>query len=375
MLKKSQSLFKKAKNYLVGGVNSPLRAFGAVGGNPLLAAEGRGSSIKSIDGKEYLDYVGSYGALILGHAHPKIVSAVKRAIDSGSSFGTTNIKEVELAKEICSAFPSIEKVRLVNSGTEAVMGALKLAKAFTKRKLIIKFKECYHGWSEQSYLEARFNDLESVKKLISKEVAAIIVEPVAGNSGVIPPGEDFLRGLRKICDKNDILLIFDEVITGFRVSFGGAQELYGVKADLTCLGKIIGGGFPIGAFGGKEEIMKLLAPEGPVYQAGTFSGNPASVTAGLETLKALKNKKIYAKLEEKTKILCEGMTCLGDRLKISRVGSMFGFQIDDYPSFFWKMINSGIYFAPSAREANFVSAAHSFEDIEETIRAVRSSNV
>ncbi|MGB9612875.1 MAG: aminotransferase class III-fold pyridoxal phosphate-dependent enzyme [Candidatus Margulisiibacteriota bacterium] len=367
MPKKSQKIFEEAKRYLVGGVNSPLRAFGAVGGNPLVIKEGKGARVKDIEGREYIDYVGNFGALILGHAHPKVVAAVKKALAAGSSFGTTTQAEVELGKEICAAFPSIDRLRLTNSGTEAVMGALKLAKAFTKRNKIIKFKECYHGWSEQPYLEAEYNNLESVRCLVSKDVAAIIVEPVAGNFGVIPPAAGFLEGLRKICDQNGALLIFDEVITGFRVAYGGAQELYRVRADLTCLGKVIGGGFPVGAFGGKKEIMKLLAPEGPVYQAGTFSGNPITMAAGLETLRILKNNKIYKDLDEKTKVLCEGLNFKGNR-----VGSMFSFVIDDYPAFFWKMLKKGFYFSPSEKEANFVSMAHSWKDIAATIKAVRS---
>lgn len=360
MPKKSQKLFKEAKRCLVGGVNSPLRAFGAVGGNPLIIKEGQGSRIKDIEGKEYIDYVGSYGALILGHAHPKVVAALKNAVSLGNSFGSTTPAEVELAKEICFAFPSVERVRLTNSGTEAVMGAIKLAKAFTKRNKVIKFKECYHGWSEQPYLEAKFNDLESVRSLISNEVAAIIVEPVAGNHGVIPPAPGFLEGLRKICDRNGALLIFDEVITGFRLAWGGAQEYYGVKADLTCLGKIIGGGFPVGAFGGRKKILRLLAPEGPVYQAGTFSGNPVTVASGLTVLRELKKSGFYKKLEKKVGILAAGF-------KMNRVGSMFSFKVDDYPKFFWKALENGIYFAPSLREANFISAAHTVKDIEKTI--------
>jgi glutamate-1-semialdehyde 2,1-aminomutase len=356
-------LFEEAKKYMPGGVNSPVRSFSAVGGNPIFIKEGHGAKVNDIKGKEYIDYVGSWGALILGHAHPKVISEVKKGIDKGTSFGACTQLEAELAKEICTAFPSIEQVRLTSSGTEEVMGGLKLAKAYTKRTKIIKFRECYHGWSEQSYLEASFNDLESVRNLISPEVAAIMVEPVVGNQGVILPKDGFLEGLRGLCDKYDIILIFDEVITGFRIAYGGAQELYSVKPDLTCLGKIIGGGFPIGAFGGRREIMKVLAPEGPVYQAGTLSGNPVATAAGLATLQILKDKEIFRSLEEKTRVLCEGL-----KIGVSRTGSMFSFHLDDYPKFFWEMIEKGIYFAPSASEANFVSAAHSDQDIEETIR-------
>lgn len=325
----------------------------------------KGSKITDVDGNEYIDYVGSFGALIFGHTHPKVVSAAEKAVDNGSSFGASVELESELAKEICAAFPSVELLRLTNSGTEAVMGALKLAKAFTKKNKIIKFRECYHGWSEQPYLEARFNDLESVKKLASKEIAAVIVEPIGGNSGVIPPAAGFLEGLRRVCDKNEMVLIFDEVITGFRVAYGGAQELYGVKADFTCFGKIIGGGFPVGAFGGRRDIMKLLAPEGPVYQAGTFSGNPVTAAAGLAILRLLKSKKVYDYLEEKSKALAAGL-----KLKVNRVGSMFSFRLNNYPEFFWKMMKKGIYFAPSEKEVSFISATHSWDDIERTIKAV-----
>ncbi|OGC04709.1 hypothetical protein A2276_01885 [candidate division WOR-1 bacterium RIFOXYA12_FULL_43_27] len=348
--------FAQAKKYLVGGVNSPVRAFGAVGGEPIFIKRGQGAEIRDQNNRKFIDYVMSWGALILGHAHPKVVAAVTAAVKNGSSFGAPTEKETELAKMICGAFPSIEKVRFVSSGTEAVMGALKLAFALTGRKKVIKFRQCYHGWSEQDYLEAEYNNLGSVKNLVSDKVAAIIVEPVAGNSGVIAPKSGFLEGLRKICDKNKIILIFDEVITGFRVAYGGAQELYKVKADLTCLGKIIGGGFPLAAFGGRKGLMDQVAPLGLVYQAGTLSGNPVAVAAGIEVLKTLKDKKIYKDLEEKTRYLCEGM-----KMEYSRVGSMFSFKFNDrkeYAGFFWRMIEKGFYFAPSKDEANFISTAH-----------------
>jgi glutamate-1-semialdehyde 2,1-aminomutase len=372
MKKFQQKLFRKAQKYLVGGVNSPLRAFKPVGGNPLFISKGQGSRVKDADGREYIDYVGAYGPLILGHAYPKVISAIKKAIAGGSVFGAGTEAEIELAKEICAAFPSLKLLRLTNSGTEAVAGALKLARAFTKRNQIIKFKECYHGWSEQPYLEASYNDLDSVEKLVSNDIAAIIVEPVAGNYGVLAPARGFLEGLRQICDREGILLIFDEVITGFRVARGGAQQLFGVSADLTCLGKIIGGGMPVGAFGGKAEMMRLLAPQGPVYQAGTFSGNPVTVAAGLATLKILKNPKVYRALEEKAKKLTDGLG-----LPVTRVGSMFSFNLGnnrcldekEFRNFFWKMLKGGVYFAPSAKEANFISTAHSSGDIAKTIAA------
>ncbi|MBI5078893.1 aminotransferase class III-fold pyridoxal phosphate-dependent enzyme [Candidatus Saganbacteria bacterium] len=363
MKKSQQKLFKKAQRYLVGGVNSPLRAFKPVGGSPIFITMGQGSRVKDIAGKEYIDYVQGYGGTILGHAHPKVVSAVGKKLRLGSSFGTNTAGEAELAKEICAAYPAVDLMRFTNSGTEAVMGALKLAKAYTGRNKIIKFKECYHGWSEQPYLEAEFNNLDSVKKRISKETAAVIVEPVPGNCGVIPPAPGFLEGLRRLCRQNGVLLIFDEVITGFRLAYGGAQERCGITADLTCFGKIIGGGFPVGAFGGKREIMKLLAPEGPVYQAGTFSGNPVTMAAGLATLRILKNRRIYRELEEKARVLCEGL-----KFRTCRVGPMFSFVMDNYRQFFWKMMGKGIYFTPSDKETNFISAAHTWKEIEETIR-------
>src|SRR3989344_755105 len=366
MPKRSPKLYKEAQKYLVGGVNSPLRAFGPVGGDPLFVAKGQGARIQDADGKWNIDYVGGYGPMILGHAHPKVISAIKKVLAGGTAFGTNMAGETELAKEISLAIPSIELLRLTNSGTEAVMGALKLAKALTKRTKVLKFKECYHGWSEQPYLEADYNDLASVRQLISKDVAAIIVEPVAGNIGVIPPAHGFLAGLRKIADENGSLLIFDEVITGFRVAYGGAQERFGVKADLSTLGKIIGGGGAAWAYGGRKDIMQLLAPAGSVYQAGTFSGNPVTVAAGLATLKILKNRKVYSELEEKTLALVEGT-----EFNFKRVGSMFSFVMNDYRGFFWKMIGRGVYFTPSDKEANFVSITHSARDVEETIRSVR----
>ncbi|PIS28464.1 aspartate aminotransferase family protein [Candidatus Saganbacteria bacterium CG08_land_8_20_14_0_20_45_16] len=363
-----KNLFKEANKYLVGGVNSPVRAFGAVGGEPIFIKQGQGSRVRGQEGKEYLDYVMSWGALILGHADKRVVAATKKAIEQGSSFGAPTKAETELAKLICEAIPSIEKVRFTSSGTEAVMGALKLAKGITGKNKIIKFKQCYHGWSEQDYLEAEYNNLDSAKALLSKEVAAVIVEPVVGNAGVIPPEPGFLQGLRCLCDQHGVLLVFDEVITGFRLAYGGAEDYFGVKPDLTCLGKIIGAGFPVGAFGGRADLMANLAPEGKVYQAGTLSGNPVAMAAGLSTLKILKNKKVYKDLEIKTKYLCEG-----SKLEFNRAGSMFSFRFESqeaYAKFFWQMLAQGIYFAPSSLEANFISCAHGWSEIKETIRKI-----
>jgi glutamate-1-semialdehyde 2,1-aminomutase len=369
MPKRSQELYKEASEYLVGGVNSPIRAFRSVNGNPLFIKRGKGSKISCADGKEYIDYVGSYGALILGHAPESVVKVVQKAVVKGSSYGAPTEGETALAKEICGAFPSIQKVRFVSSGTEAAMGAIKLSCQFTKREKIINFKGCYHGWSPYQSITLPYNDLEAAKEVIKerhKEIAAIIVEPVAGNMGVVVPKREFLAGLRKLATKYGIVLIFDEVITGFRLAYGGAQEYFGVSADLTCLGKVIGGGFPIGAFGGRNEIMDNLAPLGSVYQAGTLSGNPIAVTAGIETLKKLKSKEVYGELEKKSRELCDGIG-----RKSSRIGSMFSFRFDspeEFRTFFWQALKNGIYFAPSKDEANFVSLAHTQKDIKETIR-------
>lgn len=369
MLKTSQKNYKEAQEYLVGGVNSPIRAFQTVGSQPLFIEQGKGSKVYDVDGHEYIDYVGSYGALVLGHAHPAVVSAVNKAVARGSSFGTPTRLETALAKEICSAFSSIDKVRFVSSGTEAAMGAIKLSRAYTKKDKIINFSGCYHGWSPYPAVTLPYNDLTAVEALIMQDhdqIAAIIVEPVAGNQGVVVPDPGFLVGLRELASQYGIILIFDEVITGFRLAYGGAQEYFGIKADLTCLGKIIGGGFPIGAFGGKKEIMEQLAPNGPVYQAGTLSGNPVAVTAGLKTLKKLKSKSAYQQLAEMTDKLCAGLD-----LDSARIGSMFSFKFgsdSEFSSFFWRAIKSGIYFAPARSEANFVSLAHDQNDIEETLR-------
>ena len=403
-------LFCEAKKYIPAGVNSPVRSFYAVGGVPLFIKKGKGSKIYDVSGKQYIDYCMSWGALILGHSHPEVVNAVKKVVENGTSFGAPTQLEIQLAKEICKAFTSIEILRLVNSGTEACMSAIRLARGYTGRNKIIKFAGCYHGHADYLLVKAGsgmktfalasssgvpkdfikhtfvlpYNDLDAVEKITKKyhkDIACIIVEPIAANMGVVLPKEGFLRGLREICDYYKIVLIFDEVITGFRVAYGGAQELFKIKADLTCLGKIIGGGFPIGAFGGKKEIMSCLTPIGNVYQAGTLSGNPVSVTAGLVTLKILSNKKIYDLLEKKTKLLCDGIK---ENLKkskidviINQVGSMFTvfFSNDkQYAKIFHKILKRGIYFPPSQYEACFVSLAHTDEDIEKTIDAFYFSN-
>lgn len=403
-------LFCEAKKYIPAGVNSPVRSFYAVGGVPLFIKKGKGSKIYDVSGKQYIDYCMSWGALILGHSHPEVVNAVKKVVENGTSFGAPTQLEIQLVKEICKAFTSIEMLRLVNSGTEACMSAIRLARGYTGRNKIIKFAGCYHGHADYLLVKAGsgmktfalasssgvpkdfikhtfvlpYNDLDAVEKITKKyhkDIACIIVEPIAANMGVVLPKEGFLRGLREICDYYKIVLIFDEVITGFRVAYGGAQELFKIKADLTCLGKIIGGGFPIGAFGGKKEIMSCLTPIGNVYQAGTLSGNPVSVTAGLVTLKILSNKKIYDLLEKKTKLLCDGIK---ENLKkskidviINQVGSMFTvfFSNDkQYAKIFHKILKRGIYFPPSQYEACFVSLAHTDEDIEKTIDAFYFSN-
>lgn len=412
----NEKLFIEAKEYIPGGVNSPVRSFRAAGSEPIFIKSGNGSKIYAEDGKSYIDYNLSWGALILGHAHTKVVGALKKAVGNGSSFGAPTNQETELAKVIIKAIPSIERLRLTNSGTEAVMGAVRLARAFTKRNKIIKFAGSYHGHADylldcpgvpeafrRDTLVTPYNDLKKVEALVvrhKKDIAAIIVEPVAGNMGVVLPKEGFLQGLRKIADKYNIILIFDEVITGFRLTFGGAQKIFKVKPDLTCLGKIIGGGLPVGAFGGRKEIMDLLAPKGEVYQAGTFSGNPLTVNAGIATLKILSKENPYNKLEGLTKKICEGITKAskeaGNNIKINHIGSMFsvfftpapykvrGFTnsvVIDYntaknqdtgmfKSFYQSLLKKGIYLSPSGFEANFLSIAHTAQDIGDTIKAI-----
>ncbi len=413
---KSEKLFAEAQKYIPGGVNSPVRSFRAVGGTPPFLARGRGSRVWDVDGNEYIDFLGSWGPLVLGHAHPKVVEALKKAAEGGTSFGAPVELEVELARLICQAMPSIEKVRLVNSGTEACMSALRLARAFTGRSKIIKFSGCYHGHADgllvkagsgamthgiptsagvpdsyaQETLVADYNDLTSVEQLFEShpgEIAAVIVEPVAGNMGVVPPAEGFLAGLGRITAERGALLILDEVITGFRVAPGGAQELFDLTPDITCLGKIIGGGLPVGAYGGRAEIMEMVAPLGPMYQAGTLSGNPLAVTAGLATLRELQQPGTYQRLEALGQRLASGLSQACQQAQvpstINRVGSMLtgfftGGQVDSlagveradaarYGRYFHAMLERGVYFAPSQFEAAFVSLAHTDEDIDRTV--------
>ncbi|MGQ9629025.1 MAG: glutamate-1-semialdehyde 2,1-aminomutase [bacterium] len=416
--RRSQSLWEEAQKYIPGGVNSPVRAFGAVGGNPIFIDRAYGSKLRDVDGNEYIDYVLSWGPLILGHAHPQVVRAVQRAMERGTSFGAPTEGEIALAEMIVEAFPSIELVRLVNSGTEAAMSAIRLARGFTGRDEIVKFDGCYHGHADSLLVKAGsggetfgipnslgvpadlarhtialpFNDIEAVRGVVEREyksIACVIVEPILGNMGVIPPREGFLEGLRELTARYDIVLIFDEVITGFRVAYGGAQELYNIEADLTCLGKIIGGGFPIGAYGGRREIMGCVAPTGGVYQAGTLSGNPVAVTAGIETLKLLRQPGVYDQLGEKASALAEGLKESARRTGVptchTRVGSMLCTFFTDaevrdadsarksdarrYAAYFHAMLERGVNFAPSQFEAAFLSTAHTEEDIEETIEA------
>ena len=414
----SKKLFSQSQRYIPGGVNSPVRAFRSVGGDPLFVKRAKGATVTDVDGNTFLDYVASWGPMILGHAHPTVVRAIQRAANFGTSYGAPTEQELVLAQMICGAFPSIEKVRLVSSGTEAVMSAIRVARGFTKRDAILKFEGCYHGHADHllvkagsgaatlglpdspgvpkasasQTLTAPYNDIEVVKRLVNKhwqKLACIIVEPIAGNMGVVVPKREFLRQLRALTRKHGILLIFDEVISGFRVTYGGAQTLYGIKPDLTTLGKVIGGGLPVGAYGGKKEIMDLIAPAGPVYQAGTLSGNPLAVTAGIETLKKMSAAGVYEKLENRGKQLAEGLGRAAKRANIpfyqTRVGSLMGgFFVDGrvvdyttakksntvrYAKFFHEMLERGSYFAPSQFEAAFVSTAHTSADVDQTIEA------
>ena len=401
-----------------GGVDSPVRAFKAIGIPPTFIDRAKGSKIWDIDGNEYIDYVGSWGPMILGHAHPKVVAALKSAVPKGTSFGAPTPLEVELAAKVKKAFPSIELVRMVSSGTEAVMSAIRVARGYTGRDKILKFEGCYHGHGDsllvkagsgattfgipdslgvpedlaKHTLTAPYNDLNSVKTLVSQypgQIACIIVEPIAGNMGVVLPEREFLEGLRKICDEEGIILLFDEVISGFRVAYGGAQELYNIKADLTCLGKIIGGGLPVGAYGGKRAIMEKVAPLGGVYQAGTLSGNPLAMTAGIVTLELLKSKNIYKDLEKKTSYLTEAISNSAEEngvtLSINRATGMFTLFFTEGPvrdyrtakmsdtkrfaQFFIEMMEQGIYLPPSQFEAWFLSLAHTQKDLDKTIEA------
>jgi glutamate-1-semialdehyde 2,1-aminomutase len=417
---RSAKAFNEAMRYLPGGVDSPVRAFGGVDQKPLFISKARGSKVYDIDGNAYIDYVGSWGPMILGHAHPAVVKAIRAAAKKGSSFGAPTLAETELAKKICDAFPSIEKVRLVSSGTEAVMTAIRLARAYTRRDLIIKMAGCYHGHSDAFLvaagsgaaehatpssagvpatvanltLVAPYNDTKAVKNCFQMHkgnIAAVLVEPVAANMGVVPPIDGYLQELRDLCDNEKVVLIFDEVITGFRVARGGTQELYGVKADVTCLGKIIGGGLPLAAVGGQARIMNMLAPLGPVYQAGTLSGNPIATSAAIATLDILAKGDCYGKLEAKSAMLADGLKEAANKegvpVIINRVGSLLSCFFTDRPvrnfedvkltnthrfkTFFAEMLKRGIYIAPSAYEAMFVSLAHSKQDIQKTIEVSR----
>ncbi|MFT5366941.1 MAG: glutamate-1-semialdehyde 2,1-aminomutase [Candidatus Latescibacterota bacterium] len=416
---RSDELFELAQQVIPGGVNSPARAFGAVGGDPLFIAEGYGAHIKDVDGNEYIDYVCSWGPLILGHAHPDVVAAINAACARGTSFGAPTQSEVEMATLVTKMVPSIEMVRMVNSGTEATMSAIRLARGHTGRNKIIKFEGCWHGHADSFLIQAGssaltlgtpsspgvtpgtaadsitvpYNNLEAVQMAVAEnkgEIAAIIVEPIAGNMGVIPPVTGFLEGLRELTSELGIVLIFDEVITGFRVNAGGAQARFGITPDLTTLGKIIGGGLPVGAFGGKREIMSDISPLGKkVSQAGTLSGNPLAMTAGYETVKRLQDKVVYEVLENRAAALERGiqenMKSLGLKFHINRVGSMMTLFFVDHPvttfedanacdqdlfaRYFREMLNRGIYLAPSQFEGAFVSFAHTDADIETTIKA------
>lgn len=412
------SLFDEAKKYIPGGVNSPVRAFGSVGGEPFFVDRAKASRIWDTNGKEYIDYVCSWGPLILGHSDQDVIKAVSEALSKGASYGAPTAIETELAKKIIELFPSIDKVRMVSSGTEAVMSAIRLARGFTKRDKIIKFEGCYHGHSDFMLVKAgsglltygetsslgvpkdvakltivaEYNNLENVKEIFEKnknKIACVIVEPVAANMGLVLPNDNFLSGLRKICDENGSLLIFDEVITGFRLSKGGASQFYNIQPDITTLGKIIGGGLPVGAYGGKREIMDLISPLGGVYQAGTLSGNPLAMAAGLKTLEKLSDDSFHTKLNEKANMLwtgfSENLKKLGLNYAFNSIGSLSCLYFTDnkvnsyqdavkadtkkYAKYFHGMLEKGINLAPAQFEAMFVSISHTDKDIDDTIKA------
>ncbi|MEW6698201.1 MAG: glutamate-1-semialdehyde 2,1-aminomutase [Bacillota bacterium] len=415
---KSKELFEQAQMVIPGGVNSPVRAFKSVGLTPPFIARANGSRLWDAEGNEYIDYVGSWGPLILGHRHPAVIHAIQRCLERGTTYGAPTDLEVTLAQMVVEALPSVEMVRMVNSGTEATMSALRLARAYTNRNKIVKFEGCYHGHHDSllikagsgalthgvptspgvpdniagSTINARYNDLELLEKIFAEagtEIAAVIVEPLAGNMGVVPPAEGFLQGLRHLCNKAGALLIFDEVITGFRLSYGGAQSYYNVLPDLTCLGKIIGGGLPVGAYGGRREIMQMVSPAGPVYQAGTLSGNPLAMTAGIATLEQLQQPGIYEELNRKSSLLSQGLnqaakaagvqasfnrvqslqTCFFTKHPVKDFASASTSDTKRYATFFRNMLEQGIYLAPSQFEAAFVSTAHTDKDIERTVEA------
>ncbi|HET6657431.1 MAG TPA: glutamate-1-semialdehyde 2,1-aminomutase [Gaiellaceae bacterium] len=386
------SLWQRAKAVVPGGVNSPVRAWGPVGGEPFFVRRGEGAYVEDTEGRRYVDWVQSWGPLVFGHSDPEIVEAVQEAASEGTTFGAPTEREVELAEEIADAVPSVEKVRLVSSGTEAAMSAVRLARGYLGRELVIHFEGCYHGHSDvlsgESALACRFNDVEGITataRAAGEGLAAIIVEPVGGNMGVVPPEPGFLEALRSLCDDTGALLVFDEVITGFRVARGGAQELYGVTPDLTVLGKIVGGGLPLAAFGGRAEVMDAVAPEGPVFQAGTLSGNPLATAAALVVLRRLRDPGIYEQLEETGTVLQRGLSQEG--ITVQRVGSMltpfFGAgpvrdrddaaacDQDRYSAFFHHLLDRGVYIAPSPFEAMFVSTAHGPAEVERTVEAAK----
>jgi len=417
----SSELFAEARRWIPGGVNSPVRAFRAVGGDPIFIRRAEGAYLIDEDGQRYVDYVGAWGPAIVGHAHPEVVAAVQAAAGDGLGFGAPTVAETRLAETLCRLVPSLERVRMVNSGTEATLSAVRLARAFTGRDKIVKFEGCYHGHVDALLVKAGsgaltfgtptspgvpkavvddtlvldYNDLEQAHEAFARSgggIAAVIVEPVAGNMNCVPPAAGFLEGLRELCDRHGALLIFDEVMTGFRVALGGAQSLYGVSPDLTTLGKVIGGGLPVGAFGGRAEIMEQLSPAGPVYQAGTLSGNPLATAAGLATLRLIAEPGFFDRLSAATRRLVDGLKAAAEEaglpLAAHQVGGMFGLFFSDQPQvsrfeqvmacdterfrrFFHGMLAEGVYLAPSAFEAGFVSGAHGEEAIEATLEAAR----
>ena len=418
----SRKLFQRAQRTIPGGVNSPVRAFRAVGGNPLFIEKAKGSRIFDVDGNSYIDYVLSWGPMILGHAYPRVVTALKKAAEKGTSYGAPTALETELAELVLRAYPSMEKIRMVNSGTEATMSAIRVARGFTGRDKIIKFEGCYHGHADGLLVKAGsgattfgvpdspgvpksyarntitlpYNDSAAFTQVVEKawhQIAAVIIEPVVGNIGCVLPNRGYLETVRKITKKHGIVLIFDEVMTGFRVSFGGAQAAYGIRPDMTCLGKVIGGGLPVGAYGGRKEIMSLVSPEGPVYQAGTLSGNPLAMTAGIETVKELARPGVYKAIERKSAMLEDGLKDAAKRAGVEtrfyRAGSMFctyftGSEVTDYASakkadarkfsrFFSEMLERGVNLAPSQFEAGFMSLSHSDRDINATVAAAYES--
>jgi glutamate-1-semialdehyde 2,1-aminomutase len=421
-MKRSQKLFQHAQLVIPAGVNSPVRAFRSVGGTPPFIQRGKGAMIWDADGRAYIDYVGSWGPLIVGHAHPSVVRAVQESAERGLSFGAPTAQEVEMAELLCKLMPSLEQVRLVSSGTEATMSAIRLARGFTGRSRIVKFEGCYHGHADallvkagsgaltygqpssagvppetaQHTLVLDYNDEAAVEEAFAREgaeIAAVIVEPVAGNMNLVPPRPGFLDSLRKLCTRYGSLLIFDEVMTGFRVALGGAQGLYGIRPDLTTLGKVIGGGMPVGAFGGRRDVMQSIAPLGPVYQAGTLSGNPVALAAGLATLALVRAPGFFDRLAATARDLCDGLCSAardaGVRFSAHHVGGMFGIYFratppttykevmdcdkDAFNAFFHAMLAEGVYLAPSAFEAGFVSSAHGAAELGKTISAARNA--